>query len=177
MKYFKVFYFTILFFAIISQSFDLPKNIQKKVDKEIKSAYEIDQFLLEPISISEELNLKLPTKINQNLFKILTGDNLLGYAFVGKAFGKADDFEFLVLFDENLVITKTKVLIYREDYGGEIGSKRWLQQFIGKSKEDNLVYEQDIIGISGATISANAMTVAVNNLLKSINVLQLNKII
>ncbi|MDH5413496.1 MAG: FMN-binding protein, partial [Flavobacteriaceae bacterium] len=76
-----------------------------------------------------------------------------------------------------LVITKTKVLIYREDYGGEIGSKRWLQQFIGKSKEDNLVYEQDIIGISGATISANAMTVAVNNLLKSINVLQLNKII
>ena len=177
MKYFKVFYFTILFFAIISQSFDLPKNIQKKVDKEIKSAYEIDQFLLEPISISEELNLKLPTKINQTLFKILTGDNLLGYAFVGKAFGKADDFEFLVLFDENLVITKTKVLIYREDYGGEIGSKRWLQQFIGKSKEDNLVYEQDIIGISGATISANAMTVAVNNLLKSINVLQLNKII
>ena len=177
MKYFKVFYFTILFFALISQAFDLPKNIQKKVDKEIKSTYEIDQFLLEPISISEELNLKLPTKINRTLFKILNGDNLLGYAFVGKAFGKADDFEFLVLFDKNLVITKTKVLIYREDYGGEIGSKRWLQQFIGKSKEDNLVYEQDIIGISGATISANAMTVAVNNLLKSINVLQLNKII
>ncbi|MDH5413519.1 MAG: FMN-binding protein, partial [Flavobacteriaceae bacterium] len=99
MKYFKVFYFTILFFALISQAFDLPKNIQKKVDKEIKSTYEIDQFLLEPISISEELNLKLPTKINRTLFKILNGDNLLGYAFVGKAFGKADDFEFLVLFD------------------------------------------------------------------------------
>ncbi|MGB5363659.1 MAG: FMN-binding protein [Aureibaculum sp.] len=177
MKYFKVFYFTILFFAIMSQSFDLPKSIQKKVDKEIKTTYHIDLFLLEPITISDEINYKLPSKINQNLFKILDGKSLIGYAFIGKALGKVDDFDFLVLFDENLVISKSKILIYREDYGGEIGSKRWLQQFEGKSIEDNLVYKQDIIGISGATLSANAMTVAVNNLLKSIHILQLNKII
>ena len=177
MKYFKVFYFMILFIAIISLSFDLPKIIQKKVDKEIKTTYNTEQFLLKPIAIPDEINEKLPTKINQTLFKVLNGNNLIGYAFVGTALGKVDDFDFLVLFDENLVISKAKILIYREDYGGEIGSKRWLQQFIGKSIEDNLVYKQDIIGISGATLSANAMTVAVNNLLKSIYVLQLNKVI
>jgi len=34
-----------------------------------------------------------------------------------------------------------KVLVYREDHGGEVASKRWLKQFSGKSKTDNLLYQ------------------------------------
>jgi len=64
-----------------------------------------------------------------------------------------------------------KVLIYREDYGGEIGSKRWLKQFVGKSLNDELNVGQNIKAISGATISVNAMTTAVNNVLKSVKIL------
>ena len=69
------------------------------------------------------------------------------------------------------------MLIYREDYGAEIGSKRWLKQFIGKKTGKNLKYERDIIAISGATISAHSMTVAINNLLKSVAILQQQKAI
>jgi major membrane immunogen (membrane-anchored lipoprotein) len=42
---------------------------------------------------------------------------------------------------------------------------------------DSLIYERDIIAISGATISANSMTIAVNNLLKTIDKLHQLKVI
>jgi len=68
-------------------------------------------------------------------------------------------------------------LIYREDYGGEIGSKRWLKQFIGKKPSDKLRYEEDIIAISGATISANSMTNAMNQFLQNLEILQTNNVL
>jgi len=163
-----------LSFSLIA--FQLPVNIQKKVDKEIKLIYNVDEFLLEPILVSKEINDQLQTKIFENdLFKIKSEGKQLGYAYVGEAFGKADNFDYLVIFDNDLIIVKTKILVYREDYGGEIGSKRWLKQFNGKGQNDDVKYAQDIIAISGATISANAMTVSVNNLLRTIAILHQNK--
>ena len=82
----------------------------------------------------------------------------------------------MVLFDTGLNVRKAKVLIYREDYGNEIGSKRWLKQFIGKTGADNLKYDVNVDAISGATISANSMTFAMNNLLQSITILKENNI-
>ena len=76
--------------------------------------------------------------------------------------------------DGNWKIAKSKVLVYREDYGGEIGSKRWLKQFIGKTENDSLKYGDDIVAISGATISVRSMTTAINNLLASIKILRQN---
>ena len=165
-------FFVVTIFSIGLMSFHLPKNIQKKVDKEIKLIFNLDDFVLEPIIVSEEINAKLRTKIKENdLFKISSDTVSLGYAYIGKGFGKVDDFDFLVLFDTDLIIVKSKILVYREDYGGEIGSKRWLKQFNGKGKNDTIEYEKDIIAISGATLSANSMTVAVNNLLRTITIL------
>ena len=159
-------------------SFQLPKNIEKKVSKEIKLAYEVEKFTLESILISDEINMQLNIKIEENnLFKILNHSKLIGYAFVDKAPSKTDEFDYLVLFDVNLIIKKTKVLVYREDYGSEIGSKRWLRQFIGKTKGEKIKYEKDIIAISGATISARSMTIAINNLLQSLEILQQNKLL
>ncbi len=159
-------------------SFQLPKKLQKKVDKEIKTAFELEAFSLESVQIPDTLNAQLKINISDtNFYKIISDSNLLGYAFIDKAPSKTDQFDYLVLFDKDLIIKKAKVLIYREDYGGEIGSKRWLKQFIGKTTKDELIYKKDIIAISGATISANSMTIAVNNLLQTITVLHQNKII
>ena len=95
----------------------------------------------------------------------------MGYYYIGKAYGKADFFDFIVIFDENLIVTKVKILVYREDHGGEIGSKRWLKQFIGSDKNSALKYQKDIAAISGATLSAKAITNEVNKLLKTIGIL------
>jgi Na+-translocating ferredoxin:NAD+ oxidoreductase RnfG subunit len=159
-------------------SFGLPKNIHKKVYKEIKKTFNIEQFNLSSVKVPSDLVSTLPVKFEENnLFEITDNNERLGFAYVSKAPSKTDDFDYLVLFDSDLIIVKSKVLIYREDYGGEIGSKRWLKQFIGKTQNDKLRYGDNIAAISGATISVRSMTMAVNNLLASIKILHNKKLL
>ncbi len=168
----------VLITSVILLSFQLPRKIQKKVAKEVKIAFEVENFSLKAIDVSDEVNSGLQSKITgDNLYKIIHKDKILGYAFVDKAPSKTDQFDYVVLLDTNLIIKKAKVLVYREDYGGEIGSKRWLKQFIGKTTKSSLQYRKDIVAISGATISANSMTIAVNKVLQTIEKLHQKKII
>ena len=178
MKFKELFFIGILTISLALMSFRLPSNLQKKVIKEIKIAFSLEDFLLEEVIIPDSVNAQLKIKIHKlRLFKITTNTNVIGYAYLDKAPSKTDEFDYLVLFDTDLFIKKAKVLVYREDYGGEIGSKRWLKQFIGKSSVDRLIYEKDIVAISGATISANSMTIAINKLLQSIDRLHQLKVL
>ena len=163
----------ILVTAVMLMSFGLPKNLQKKVNKEIKSVFDIETFDFQPKNIPSEIIATLPATFDkENLFEIKKNDSLLGFAYVSKAPSKTDEFDYLVLLDTELVVLKSKILVYREDYGGEIGSKRWLKQFIGKTHSDELRYGDNIVAISGATISVRSMTNAMNDVLKSFKILQ-----
>lgn len=169
---------SILFIVFIMMSFGLPKNIQKKVDKEIKDVFSIENFSFTNVTLTSNITKDLPSKFGENnLFKIEENNILLGYAYVSKAPSKTDEFDFLVLLDKDLIVLKTKVLVYREDYGGEIGSKRWLKQFIGKTENDDLRYGDNIVAISGATISVRSMTNAMNNFLQSLKILHSKNIL
>ncbi len=168
----------ILFIALVLMSFGLPKNIQKKVDKEIQKSFNVETFNFTEITIPSEITKELPSKFEaNNLFKIEVNDSLLGYAYLSKAPSKTAQFDYLVLLDKDLIVLKSKVLIYREEYGGEIGSTRWLKQFIGKKGGDELKYGDNIIAISGATISVRSMTNAMNDLLKSLKILHSKNIL
>jgi Na+-translocating ferredoxin:NAD+ oxidoreductase RnfG subunit len=148
-------------------------GLDKKSIKEIEKTFGTADFKLEPISIQEEINSILPMKIaSENLYKVNTSDALLGYAFWNQAPSKTAMFDYLVIFDDSLKIINVKVLVYREDYGGEIGSNRWLKQFIGKSRADRIKAGENIDVISGATISVNSMAKEMDNLLQSIDILQ-----
>lgn len=163
---------SILLIAIFSLSFGLSKKIQKKVDKEIKTTYEVENFEFNAITISGTIAKDLPAKFGEdNFFEIKSNAKNIGYAYVSKAPSKTAQFDYLVLLDSDLIVKKAKVLIYREEYGGEIGSKRWLKQFIGKTENDALRYNDNIIAISGATISVRSMTNAMNDLLESLKIL------
>ncbi len=163
----------LILFIAISFSFLIPKNLVKKIDKEIKSTFNITSFSKEMIIIDDKVNTGLLVPFNDNNFyKIFTNQNFIGYFYYGKAPSKTDDFDFLVIFDKDLIIKKIKILAYREDYGMEIGSKRWLKQFNDLTTGDHVKYQKDIKAISGATISAKSMTKAVNDLLDGITILQ-----
>jgi len=173
-----LFPFVLLIASFSLLSFVIPKNVQKKVTKEISKTFEVENFDLEEIMISEGVNNLLVRKIEgDKLFKIVVKEELIGYAYIDKAPSKTDEFDYLILLDTNLIIAKTKVLIYREDYGGEIGSKRWLKQFKGKTSKDKLKYQKDVMAISGATISASSMTIAVNTFLQNLAILHQNKVL
>ena len=163
---------SILVLPLLFMSFNFPKGILKKVEKEIKAIYNIEVYEFTNVDITPEVAKDLVSDFsNNNLFKIQAKGNLLGYAYLAQAPSKTAQFDYLVLLDKDLIIKKSKVLAYREEYGGEIGSKRWLKQFIGKAKGDSLKYGDDIMAISGATISVRSMTNAMNNLLQSLKVL------
>ena len=168
----------VLFTLFLIISIGLSKSIQKKVNKEIKDVFNIEQFTFTAVNIDSEIAKTLPSTFgDDNLFKIETNNSIIGFAYVSKAFGKVDYFDYLVLLDKDLIILKTKILVYREDYGGEIGSSRWLKQFIGKTQNDELRYGDNIAGISGATISVQVMIKAMNDLLRSIKILHSKNIL
>ena len=174
----KIFKFLVLISIISCWSFTIPKGILKKVTKEIVKTYEIEDFKLDEFIIQPELAKTLPSKFaKDNFFKITTAKEHIGYAYLAKAPSKTADFDYLVLLDKDLIIKKAKVIIYREEYGGEISSKRWLRQFIGKTKEDTVSHRDNIIPISGATISVRSMTNAMNDFLQSLKILHTKQIL
>ena len=157
---------------VIASGFTVSKRIDALIKKEIINVFNIESFTKEAITVATELNEALPIKLTEtNLFRIFHEENIIGYYYFGQAYGKADYFDFIVIFDKDLIVSKVKVLAYREDHCGEVGSKRWLKQFIGTTKDKTLRYQKDIVGISGATISVKSMTNEINKLLKTINVL------
>lgn len=66
-------------------------------------------------------------------------------------------FDYALFLNEQLEILKVVVVDYPGDYGYEITSPGWLNQFIGYNGGD-LTYGSDVDAISGATISANSIT-------------------
>ena len=153
----------------MSHSEAVSKRIQKKVQKEIKSVFKIETFNLEENSFEIPANNFLQTSTFQ---EIHVQNALQGYVFIGTAPSKTDSFEYLVLLDKDLVIVKAKVLVYREDYGGEICSPAFLKQFRGKSYDSEIKLGQDIQGVSGATISCRSAISGIKIITKKAKILK-----
>lgn len=168
-----------LFTLLVSfQQEPFSKQLREKVDRAVATTYDLVDFDLEAVLIPSDLSDKLEaTFIPNHFFKIMNGTEMIGYIYVGDAASMKRRFDFVLLLNADLSIKKSKVLIYREDYGLQIGSQRWLKQFIGLTPEDEVSYGTTIDAIAGATISASSMTKATAAILKSINVLRKEKII
>lgn len=168
----------ILLLSIVITSFDLPKSAWKKVDKTITALWPEGNVQREVINISSDQKESLSFNLEDNkLFKLTDSTQLVGYLFLAEAPSKADKFDYMVIFKPDLSILTVQLLVYREDQGGEIGSKRWLKQFNGKSGGKEMKFGYDIQNISGATISARSMTKGIEVLSKNIQELKNKKII
>ena len=149
-----------------------PKLIAK-VDNAILQTFEITSFKKEIIMVdTANYPEGMVDLAEDRLFKIMENNVVLGYGYLGETASMKRMFDYLILFNADLSIKKAKVLIYREEHGRQIGSQRWLKQFIGLTVGDPLVYGENIDAISGATISANSMTLAVGKVLQSIKKLK-----
>ncbi len=85
-------------------------------------------------------------------------DTTIAYAFLDNVIGKSMPITFLVILNVNGNIINTNVIKYREAYGGEVGNKGWLQQFLYRNNNSSYNIGKDINGISGATISVKSMS-------------------
>ena len=154
-------------------SFDLPKPAVKKIDKTLLAYFPEKTINKKALSLSNAQEKQLSFKLNENKFyQLLDNSKLEGYMYIDKAKSKFDTFDYMVVFKPDLSIMTAKVLLYREDYGGEITSKRWLKQFDDKANGEEMGLGNDIQVISGATISCRSITAGIKNLSKNIQELK-----
>jgi len=170
--FFFFFTFGIVFLFL---GFSIPKNLEKKVKKNILKTFKVASYQLDLIDIPSNISPKI---INKTNFSSISNNNsIIGYALIDKANSKTYDFDYLVILNPKLEIINIKILIYREEHGNEISSKRWLKQFFGLSSKNKAILQGNINGISGATISVRSMTTEMNNVLLDLNLLEKKNIL
>lgn len=164
--------------SLIFFSFDLSKSATKKMNKTLAKLWPEQLISKTPINVTVSSQKKLSFKLENNtLYSVLNNSKTEGYVYLSKGLGKMDVFDYMVVFKKDLSILKIKVLVYREDYGGEIGSSRWLKQFKGKKDPVTMKFGHDIQNISGATISARSLTEDVKKLTRRMKELKQKGII
>lgn len=151
-----------LFFSTLAPSPSLYSVTQKRADKALDKYWQGVDYKLTQIEIDGAEHTEIYA-VHQE------GGIPTAYVLFAEALGKVDTFIYLVIFSPEGSIKKVAVLLYRENYGGEIASKRFLRQFEGKSNGLNMEYNQDIDGISGATISVQAITRSIRENSSSFN--------
>ncbi len=152
----------------------LDKSGQKRIDKTFEKLWKDQEVEIVALDVSMVVQKELGFKIRkQTLYKIIGNAKHLGYMYLDKAPSKFDKFDYMVIYNPDLTIKEVKVLVYREDYGGEIMSGSFVRQFRGKSSFSKLELGKDIQGVSGATISCRATVEGVKKLTKRIYKLNL----
>jgi len=160
------------YLLIMTTSIVLCSPIMDKTEEEIKEVfpnnislqkklYKIDKDILK--SIQNTVRQKFFRK-EVNCWHIINNDSLNYYAILDNVKGKSLPITFLTIFDENKRVFSSSIIKYREAYGGEVGSKSWLDQFTSYTDSSDYSVGKSISGISGATISVNSVTKGINKL-------------
>ncbi len=143
----------------------LNKNGLKKLEKSIFKTWGTKEVSQVSIYLPNELKKKLNMRSN-SLYKLSVQNEFKGYLFLDSQRSKFDTFDYMVILNKDLSIKKVEILVYREAYGGEICSKVFLNQFLGKTSQSKIKIGDDIQGISGATISCRAAVNGIKTITK-----------
>ncbi len=154
----------LLTFNLFLQAGNYPRSVQKRIDKTLMKLFKKKDIVLNEIEISTDISSIYSSLRGVKVSVLKSGDLNLGYACFTSSKGKNDYFDYMVIFDTDLSVKLVKVLIYRSTYGGEIMSRSWLKQFIGKREGKSMEMDKDIDSISGATLSAPSITDGVKDL-------------
>jgi Na+-translocating ferredoxin:NAD+ oxidoreductase RnfG subunit len=85
-------------------------------------------------------------------------DKVDGYALIDNEIGKTEPITFITAMTPEGEVKAVEILVYREPVGSEVHDKRFVKQYLGKKVSDPIRLGQDITNISGATMSARAVS-------------------
>ncbi|MCF8333970.1 MAG: FMN-binding protein [Bacteroidales bacterium] len=158
---------TLVLATMLAGQGDLTKSTYKKSRKELEKTFSDSlhtKLIPLPDSICKSYHLQ-----KKSVFRVWD-ENKESVMILATAKGRYDYFDFMVLFDDELAITKVKVLVYRSSHGYEVTHKRWLRQF--KREKHPYRYGVNIDAISGATLSGKAITQRLNQLTKAMQAMK-----
>lgn len=145
---------------------------EKKINKLAAKVWKDKVIELEAIEVPSDLRGEFLA-----LSVVKSEGEVIGYACYTTAFGcriggcaaptnpnaaSYETFDYIVVYDVELNIKKVDIANYGGQYGYEICRPKWLEQFIGKNHGFKL--NDDIDGISGATVSAGFLIKDLNAL-------------
>jgi hypothetical protein len=102
-----------------------------------------------------------PARDHYTFFVASTGGRVDGYALIDEENGEHLPITFAVKLSPAGVVERQEIVVYREPRGDEVRDAGFRRQFVGKSARDAISANDDIVAISGATISSRAMAVGV----------------
>jgi hypothetical protein len=155
------------------QSF-FPKKFEKKIKKEIRKTFDLKKY-----DIKVHAGELIAADENIIVLDVLQEGRYHGYALLTKAKGCLvsgctstdisehskegfyEEYFFLSIYDIKGILKKVKILEYESNYGYEIASSGWLNQFKDR-QVGNLEINGEIDGITGATISVKSLISEVN---------------
>ena len=145
---------------------------EKKMDKLAARAWKDKEVQLQAMPIPDSLKKEIIS-----LSLVTENGTPLGYACYTSAFGcriggcaapstpnaqTYETFDYIVIYDMDMNIKKVDIADYGGQYGYEICRPKWLTQFVGKNSGFKL--NDNIDGISGATVSANFLIDDLNDI-------------
>ena len=91
------------------------------------------------------------------IWQVRQNNETIAYALMDNVVGKVQPITYLGVYTNDLDIRHVQVLRYREQIGGAVQNQQWLKQFRGTSPESSFERGKDVDGITGATISVDAL--------------------
>ena len=85
--------------------------------------------------------------------------------YLDQVLGKHEMITYALALDASGAVRGLEIVDYRETYGDAIRNPRWRAQFSGKRHGATLKLDQDIVNLSGATLSSAHITDGVRRLL------------
>jgi Na+-translocating ferredoxin:NAD+ oxidoreductase RnfG subunit len=162
----KILSFLFLFICLsqtaLGEIYLTPKKALLLMFKGSESVISVKKIVQEKDKKTLEKKLKTPLLRDTWTFYLgKSGKKIDGYALMDHEIGRSEPFTYIVKIDPKGFVEAIEVLTYQETHGSEIRSQRFLKQFKGKNVGSRLKLKQDIKNISGATISAHAITAGV----------------
>ena len=128
----------------------------------------------ERLRIEHRLGYRLPdNKSSYTFFVAETAGRVDGYAFIDDEPGQHLPLTYAVKISPAGTVERQEIVAYREARGDEVRDTRFRSQFVGKTARDALRPGDDVVAVSGATISSRAMATGVKRALVLLDELML----
>lgn len=92
--------------------------------------------------------------------------------FIDQVLGKHEFITYATGITKDATIKAIEIMEYRETYGQQVRNESWRKQFIGKTKKAPLKLKEDIVNISGATLSSSHIAAGVRRLLQTYEIIR-----
>ena len=131
-----------------------------------------DEYVERPLQLTPEQMQELDKTsgvagrtAQQHVWRALSKGALIGWFFIDQVIGKHELITYALGINADGSVRQLQIIEYLETYGSQVRYLNWRDQFVGKTVKDPLRIDNDIVNISGATLSSRHLTDGIRRLL------------